>query len=363
MKNISKLLSFALLMIFCSSIFAGEIHEVRNGCTFIKKRYKSQARISIGAPICLKNNSSCDGVYRYNGNPTCSENCGFQEAWSGPGGSGEYGYITQTICSRGEEFESFEGLILPMTNNQSDKKIEESFSNTDNIVFDEDNHSVEIKGLSGFIKLQKGFGFLSMFRLTIWQPNDDLTRNIEDNKIDPHEILNKFELIINDKGILLEGDLVSDKLKNKFKLIEDNGAWYLKYENIDLSIPIDKEISLSGLSVRFESDASPDTKNNVIEKSKLTQDLINNNDIKFNLYPNPTNNILNIEFCNKLNSSKTIVEIYDLSGKKLLSAYDGDVEKNQTLNLNVDISSFAIQNFYVLIESNGERLLKQISKN
>ena len=70
-------------------------------------------------------------------------------------------------------------------------------------------------------------------------------------------------------------------------------------------------------------------------------------DLISNVFPNPTNSVLNIEFQTEPNSN-LVIEIYDLQGRLVLSETTGNASNNKT----IDVSQFN-NGTYILVLSSG----------
>lgn len=367
MKKIALLL---ILVCMAGTLFAGGSADKRNKCNFFTKRYKSVARISIGLPICYQQNASCNGVFREYAHPTCSKNCGFQEAWSGPGGLGSpalgtYGYISQNICSRGEMIEDLTMLMLPdQTVNAaaSTDKIEESLLTIGSAEFNDATRVVQLQNVSGTITLQKGNGMQSVATLSIWRPSDDIPNQVEDTVMDSTEVIKQLRIRVTDNGVFFNGNLYTPNMSQYFTIRETPTEISVVFNGLNLNIPIASSIPFDGIAVRLDGDGMPNNQGNLQAVTSKTQIAIDQKDIRFEVYPNPASGRVNIAFSNNREGGQTSVQLFDMTGRRIQELFKGTIEKNENRTFSTDLSNYPSQVYYIYIESGGQKFIRQISK-
>ncbi|OJV54250.1 MAG: hypothetical protein BGO31_12935 [Bacteroidetes bacterium 43-16] len=368
MKKISLLI---MLACFASIAFAGGDANIRKNCTFWKKRYKSSARISIGIPICYSSNASCNGNFREYLHPMCDKDCGFQEAWAGPGGlgsppSGTYGYIKKRICSRGEVIDDLGMLLLPEASSNAAANadnIEESLLTVDAIEFIDGSRTVQLQNLSGYATLQKNNGFKSELTVSIWLPTDDEVNQIEDTTMDANEVIRQLKIQVTDNGVVINGNLYNADLQQFFIISESASQVKVAFTGLNLNVPIPASIPFDNIAVRLSGDGLPDNQTNMQTMSANTQLAIDNKDVVFNAYPNPTSNQLNIEFSNSNEGGKTSIMLFDVTGRKIQDIFNGDLAKNEKRIFTADLSRYPDQTYFIYIESGGTKLIRKVMKN
>jgi len=368
MKKISLLILLACLG---SVAFAGGDSDIRKNCTFWKKKYKSWARISIGIPICYSLNASCGGVFREYAHPTCDKDCGFQEAWAGPGGlgspaEGTYGYIKKRICSRGEVIDDLGMLMLPepnTTTTANTDKIEESLLTVDAVNFIDATRIVQLQNISGYAILQKNNGFKSELGVSIWLPTDDEVNQIEDTTMDANEVIRQLKIQVTDNGVVINGTLYNQNLQQFFTITETATEVKVVFNGLNLNVPIPASIPFDNIAVRLSGDGRPDNQNNIQTLSASTQVAIDNRDVVFEVYPNPTSNKLNIEFSNHNDGGKTSIMLFDITGRKIQEIFNGDLAKDEQRVFTADLSGQPDQTYFIYIESGGKKLIRKVMKN
>jgi hypothetical protein len=352
-----KIFLVILLAAFSTSMFAGWSTNKRNKCRWYAKKYAANAHVYSGL-YTYQHDAGCGYAYA-----EAIKNCAWQKASRSSSGTWSQGAVYNNFCSRGERISLLESLLLPKNNSSSAGNIEEFSYQSNDEVFNEETHSIQINGISGFIKLQKGNGYYSNIRLSIWKPTDDLINFIEDEKMDDSEVLNQFEIRVTDKGVFFNGNLVSDELKSKFVITEINNEYFVKFDNVGINIPIDSKISLDDLAVRIDGDGAPDKLNNLTNAIADTESSIANNEFKLITFPNPTSSILNVEFSNNLYGGQTIIEIYNSTGEKVKDVFNGNLLVEELKTVQINLSDLINDRYFILIESNGKKLIKQIVKN
>lgn len=346
-----------MITAFSTSMFAGWSTNSRNKCRWWAKKYAANAHVYTGL-YTSQHTGNCGYAYA-----EAIRNCAWQKASRGSSGVWAQGAVSNNFCSRGERINLLESLLLPKNNTLLVGNIEEFSFQSKEEVFNEVSHSIQINGMSGFIKLQKGNGYYSNIRLSIWQPKDDLINFIEDEKMDVSKILNQFEIKVTDKGVFFNGNLVTDKLKNQFIITEIDDEFFVKFDNISIDIPIDSNILLDDLAVSFDGDGAPNTEENLLNTLTNTNELILNNEFTLSTFPNPTTSILSIEFSNNLSNSQTIIELYDSTGQKVKDIFNGNLNIEELKVIEVNFSNFLNDKYFLYVESNGKKLIKQIIKN
>ncbi|RQO30808.1 hypothetical protein DBR32_08790 [Taibaiella sp. KBW10] len=366
-----KIATLLLLVCFAGTLFAGGTADKRNKCNFFTKRYKSVARISILVPLCYQSNASCNGNYREYLHPQCSQNCGFQEAWAGPGGLGSpalgtYGYITRNICSRGELMDDLSVLMLPDQNGSqaaaASDKIEESLVTIANAEFIDATRTIQLLNISGHMVLQKGYGMQSKASFSVWRPTDDTTIQVEDTVMDASEVLRQLQIRVTDNGVVFSGNLYTPNIRQFFTIRETATEISVDFSGINLNVPIPASIPFDEVAVRIEGDGLPNNTGNLQTLSSKTQIAIDNKNILFDVYPNPTGNVFNIEFLNYNEGGMTNIQLFDVTGKRVREIFKGEMQKNEKRIFNADLSNLPSQTYYVYIESGGQKLIRSVVK-
>ena len=351
-----KLFLIMAMLLFSSSIFAGYSSNERNKCRWYAKKYATNARTFSGYPA-WDHDGDCSTAYS-----ELIKYCVFQKVSRGVNGFWQQGAVSQSICSRGEIVSSFDQFFLPQPQSLTGN-IEESELNAKPSVFDEDNHTITISGITGSIKLQKDNGFYSKMRFSIWKPTDDVTNGVEDETMENNEVLHQFEIQVTDNGVLFNGNLANNDLNNQFTIHDDGKEISVTFTDVSITVPIDSSVSLDDLAVMIDGDGAPDTESNSAKMSSNTDLSVANKDFSLNIYPNPSSDFLNIDFSNNLSSGNTSILIYNTIGKKIDSFVNEKLEKNSLKSIKLNISNYPKGNYYILIDSNGKKLTKQFIKN
>lgn len=339
-----------------TGVFAGWGVNQRNKCRSYSKRFVASARVFYGW-YDTDRQANCD-----NANASVSRNCAWQKTSAGWNGFWQQGRVNNWFCSRGETINALEYLLLPQLNNSINTSIEESTFKSQIANFDEATHSIIINGITGKIKLENGHGFSSNLRLSVWQPNDDDKNLVEDEIMDDSEILNQFEIKLTDDGVVFNGNLTNSSLENQFIVTQIGNDTFVEFTNVSITIPIDKSVSLENLAIRFDGDGAPDTSNNIAKATSNTNTLLAKNEFSLTTFPNPTTDIINLEFTNNKSIGLTVIEIYNNKGVKVKDVFTGNLNKGETKSISINLSNLPNDNYLVLIQSDGKKLIRQIVK-
>ncbi|QFG54506.1 T9SS type A sorting domain-containing protein [Chryseobacterium sp.] len=347
-----KILLLLTLSLISASLFGGWRTNTRNKCKTFAKKYVAEARTFTGYPA-IDRDASCSQAYA-----ELIKYCAYQKVSNGPSGSWQLGGVNNNFCSRGETVSYFDQFFLP--NASFNQNIEESDLKSDEVSFDEQNHSIIIPNISGYVKLSKNNGYYSNFRLSVWKPTDDIINEIADESMESSEVLHQFEVKVTDNGVYFNGNLVSDELKSKFKIHDDGRQTIVTFTDVTIEIPIDANVSLDELAVQMDGDGAPDTENNAAKMVSNTNDAVGKNEVLLKVYPNPAKNIVNIEFSNNFSNAATI-DIFDIKGKKVHGVLNKKLTKEKGVSkLAIDSSLLTKGHYYILIESNGKKFTKQL---
>ncbi len=83
-------------------------------------------------------------------------------------------------------------------------------------------------------------------------------------------------------------------------------------------------------------------------------------DLSLNIYPNPVTDVLNFEISN-IHSSQTNISLLNQWGQVVFKTIIS--EGLQDINNSIDFKYFKAGNYYMVVENNGQRILKKIVKN
>lgn len=352
-----KLFLVILLTTLSANMFAGWSANERSRCRWWSNRFVARASVYTGL-YYWESQGTCGGSYVER-----IKDCAWQQTRKDYNGTWQNGGVNHWFCSRGEKISQLEHLLLPDYKNTTNRNIEESTFKSQNADFNEASHSIIIKGISGKIKLQKGNGYYSNIRISVWKPNDDLVNFREDEIMDDSEVISQFEIKVADNGVFFNGKLAIEDLKNKFIITEINNEIFVNFTDISITVPISSELSLDDLAIRYDGDGAPDKETNLKNTVENTDLSLNNNNFKFNTFPNPTTDIFNIEFSNNLSAGNTLIEIYNSLGEKIKDVFNGNLSKDEVKNLEVNLSNFVAGKYFILIVSNEKKLIKQVVKN
>ncbi len=350
-----KFIFITALLFISSNVFAGYSSNERRKCRWYSNKYTTTARTFSGYPA-IDHDSDCNTSFSQ-----LIKYCVFQKVSRGVNGFWQQGQVSSNICSRGEVINNFDQFFLPDTN--AVNNIEESELTASPTIFDDDTHAIRLSGISGSIKLNKNNGFYSSMRFSVWKPNDDLVNSVEDTTMDDSEVLHQLEIKVTDNGIYFNGDLATEEVKEKFKIVDDGKDIYVTFNDLSVTVPVDRNISLDDMAVQMDGDGAPDTESNIAKMSAKTDTLVDTNNYKFNIHPNPVKDFINIEFSDNLSTGNTVIELYNTNGRKVKEMFNDIIHEKDIKKIHTDISDLPKGNYYVMVNCNGRKLVKQIIKN
>ncbi len=348
-----KLLITTLLLLAMKS-FAGYWTNTRAKCKWWQKKYAANAWTFSGYPDYMHRgdcNSAYVAIYKY---------CVFQTAYSGPSGEWGNGSVTNRFCSRGEEVSKFDQFFIPDNRNNS-SYIEESSINTNPIVFDSISNSVAIDNISGKINLQKGNGYFSKIRLSIWKPSDDEQNYVEDTIMDSNEVLHQLEITVTDNGVSVRGDIASRDVLSKMQIVNNLSEASVRFSEIAIRKIIDPAIDINKLAVRIEGDGAPDKEENIKRSLAGTDNLLTQNSTTFSVHPNPVSDILKIKF-NNPKKVFTQIAIYNSKGDFIMEVDNKIVVNKKEDDFEVNVSHLPLGLYFILVDSGGSKYSKQFIK-
>ena len=122
--------------------------------------------------------------------------------------------------------------------------------------------------------------------------------------------------------------------------------------NVQISVKAEWDLSLiTGKEYEhFIVKEEMNSEKKMIVSNELNKDYKESN---LTLYPNPTSNILNIDYCFENNSNQNFIEVYDLLGNLKSSIR---ISSDSTKKVSLDCSSFANGVYSCILKSNGKVL-------
>lgn len=243
------------------------------------------------------------------------------------------------------------------------EKLKGSFANiSSNIInFNENSHSVEIKGLNGIlgideIDMANGYATFKIWILDATNESDESNA----------KILKTMQAFILNGKLVLEGDF------KQSDFIQENDKAIYNLANVDKIIPIDKSISLENILVKIGSDVgnlgqgiNEDYRINFNSNkyAKNTNEIIENSMLKLNILGNPTTDNLKFNLSNGTKEyANSIISIFGNDGKLIRQVYSGELT-NSIKEFNIEISSLPIGNYYLTVQTNtNEKFTRKFIK-
>lgn len=201
---------------------------------------------------------------------------------------------------------------------------------------------------------------------------------IERNDYNEEELLNQDSLLSNGvfENIVYEAELtvykdqiiktgIFKKEIENIEIIDDFKEYGVKFKDLNIA----KELNLKlkdyeELTIITFSDGGPDIRSALNEEDILSTNENNlSNLFAVEIFPNPSNNVINLELKNLKNKTTCRIDIVNIDGKKIKNIYNGKLPNGQNYIPNIDISKLK-SGFYILeIEINNrtyyEKFIKQ----
>ena len=203
-----------------------------------------------------------------------------------------------------------------------------------------------------------GLNVSSYIEIIVWKPEHDFLNNIEDSisSNDKHLWYGKVELLNGE--IAVSGDISRDAISiekdplfiNGYKVVIDN-----KQINIDLSSDVNGVED--EIIVEVNSDGGFSERNAITSVLESTSE---NSDINFIVFPNPTNDMVSINFeMNKSGNNNGKINLYGYNGQLLTSIFEGDLTKfNNSFSFSQNNIPSGI--YFVSVETNGQFYLNKV---
>jgi len=147
--------------------------------------------------------------------------------------------------------------------------------------------------------------------------------------------------------------------------LDSVGGYIIAYiSNFDTTIAIPGSVDIKNAVWTMETDGSIKEENLYKNGEDQTEFfLINRKGIySFEVFPNPSSNMVNIVFTNG-KSQKIDIWIYDQSGKFVGHVFSGPMKENETLNQDYSIKKYGKGIYYLVIEMHkeGNSLVKKVA--
>lgn len=347
--------SFIILMFLTSLEIFGHGHCVnKNSCTW-SWRWRAHARAWSTAFPQVSQQQGCSSSSNYIA--TASKGCAYQRSENRGGAWRFTGWVSQNICGRGYDKSDLNIAMLPNNNYSS---IDTLIENSDITTSGQANGTnfIEIRGINGFMEARTSM--ISSFSIKVWLPS-----NSEDTTITENEIVYNGKISIINGQVSLSGNFTTDFTSSFYSTTTNGEKKVVNFSNnnlrINLTIPRGR--SINDFVVIGESDGTYNDALGLRKAQENTDLKIEKKSIKFDVFPNPTNSDLNVTF--KANSGGiTKIYIYDSNGKLVDTIFNNQINAGEEININLSdkIKSYSTGNYFILIDENNEKYLKQFIK-
>ena len=371
MKKISYFLTFFLVISFglTSSVQADSWVKVRK-CNWFYKQWKTFARVDnfFGDAICKRKDKSCEfaesGCYWDDITRTRAYAVGGDVVKKGPFGPFSvelYDYYYAGEVIEPTDFEGrdagFSRILMPSDQTKyfitkPDTKLLDKNANSKGFiesegskpVFDEENHAIIIKNVSGglemgVVDLANDFQALTV---SVTHEPKSYTENenpYEEEKQYLENLIWSSTAMLNNGRILMDGDF----MPSNFRVTKNDGQKKrveVKFHIDEWIIPIPKDISLDEVSINFGIDggnlgygvSEKFSVRNPTESVMINSPFIPEETFEFVNYPNPISEKLKIRIGLPYTDNVEVM-LKDINGKLVKKIYEGRVLANEVIEI------------------------------
>lgn len=328
-----------------------------------KWRWKAVAQVyNVGIPQ-IGNGITCNASYKVSAQK--QNGCAFQYSANQGGAWSFNGWVSQNQCARGNQKSDLMENILPSLNTLANEEhLEEATittegqtSYTDPITHD--SYFV-IKGLRG--TMLANHSMISSFAVKLWIRNGE-----NDETIDENELIYNGDISIINSAVSLNGNFVNDFSSDLYTTSITNEKRLINFLGGDLKIRITlpSDVSIDDVVVIGETDGYANDNAAKLKIQQTTETAIQNNEIKFNIYPNPSNKEFTIEYTLK-NTENAIVKInlYNAEGKHIKLISNVFLKRDENLNIKLSEAEYSLNagTYFIVVDDGKNKYLKKIIK-
>ncbi len=359
MKQLN-LASFSIVMIiilslFSNNVFAGASYKYKKKC---KKRYRAEAHIWTISPfpICKSIKKSCGGVYPWS--PAyCSKNCAWSTAWYYPGNGYANWNVNCPAVWAGEpsSLDQKIGTSAKNKNYNRGESISSGEVSSGDLSINERDRNMIFNSLAATLKIKKGENQFSNLVLRGINELDDERNNSETLK---EEVFWEFKIEVSDDGVLGIKNLEEEQ----YTILENDDFFILEICDYTLKSQIPKTIDIDNVVLEVATDGGEIKESRYKETAKKSLEIINEKDIKFDVFPVPAIDFISISV--ELPTIKSIsINIFDASGA-LVRRVIQNKNTNNTEIKDIDLCDFQKGLYFISLEGVSEKvLIKKILVN
>lgn len=349
MKAKLTISSLILAFLFASNLSFGHGEtQTKSSCSWGWKR-KAIARTNNGPGIHYSSQKGCGSSY----SAYSTHVCAWQQSHINGSSSTFYGAVTGWSCGRGyPNSDMFYDMMQyqPMPPNDTVERVSVSSSSIDFLP-----HKIKINNVLGFIEAKDDMK--AYYQVRIWVPNHDLQKSIEDTIIDDNEVIWNGKVTIIDNQMILEGGFYNEKFDESMngnkKRVSFNG------KNFNIHLP--NSVDVDDVVVVITADGGYNEQKALRKAAESTETAIQNGDIKFDVFPNPTISEFNVNFKSKVDG-KITVKLYNITGQLIQNVHDQNGKKDEEITVKVDTKSLNIPKgvYFVFVEDGSQTYIKKI---
>ncbi|MFN3917796.1 MAG: T9SS type A sorting domain-containing protein [Flavobacteriales bacterium] len=342
-----KITIILLLGLFVSNInvFGHGETQTKAKCSWGWK-YKAKSRVNNGPGITAQTVQSCGC---YNLTASVSNPCAYQNSTNNCGWSSFSGavFATPALCGRGyPNSPMFYELMSFMAPPPADTAEKVNVSNS-SITFLK--HKIKINNVVGFIEAKDDMR--AFYEVKIWLPAHDLVNMVEDTLIDDNEvILWQGKVSIIDDQLVLEGGFYNET----FNVVQIGNKKRVNFNGKNFNIHLPHSVNVDDVVVVITADGGFNQEKTFRIASDNTDASISKGEIKFDVYPNPSDGNFTINFKSNIDCVVN-VKIYSLDGRYIADLHNTTTKKEDEISVKFDTKSLGVGTGMYFIYINNEK--------
>ena len=346
-KAISLLVIFSIIYY---SANAGWGSNTRKKCNWWAKKYTAHAHIHRA--FCgyhYSNNGSCDFAYvNFTKSYCCNVNA---EVYADNSSSGQHGWFRPACKMSGYELSALDIALFTDEQEMETPDYQQGL-NEASIVPSISKNQVNLKNIYVLLKSDVNDPWSNTFTVAVWLPQDDTINGIADTIYNVNKALVFGTVTLISGQMFVSGNIFT---QNDFNLIQQNGIVTITYigENKTINLPV--SINSDYVAVTSFGDISPNNIDKYRKAAETNNGVVAGN-LDFNIYPNPSNDVINLQYSF---SEKKILEIsiYDEFGR-LIRKKEEIIANDKGATNTINISEIPSGAYFILAEGNDFKIIK-----
>ena len=219
---------------------------------------------------------------------------------------------------------------------------------------------IVIKGING--KMRANYEMVSSFAVKLWIRKDE-----NDETIDESELIYNGSISIIKGKVSLNGDFEKDFGRELYRSSSENEQGVVSFLGGDLIIKVKLRsgATIDDVVVIGDSDGYPNDNVALGMIQQITEAAILNNEVKFNVYPNPSNKEMYIDYTFKSAANATVnINLYDSEGKHLKMLSNTFVKRDEELKIKLSDTDYLLIPgvYFIVVDDGSKKYLRRIIK-